>query len=142
MDLEARATPRLGAYLNEPAALANDAVHRGQAEARAATDRLGRKKWLEDAPQHVRIHSAAGVAHGELRKITGLRLRVHALGVLVERDAAQLDLEPTTLGHGVAGIDGEVHQHLFDLASIAAHADDILALRPFELDVLADQAAQ
>ena len=48
------------------ATLLDDAVHRGQAKARALALVLGGEKWLKDARPCLFVHAAARVSHHEL----------------------------------------------------------------------------
>ena len=53
-----------------------------------------------------------------------------------------LDRDAATVGHRVARIDDEVHDHLLDLRAIGLHADVAVSARVLEHDVLADHAPQ
>ena len=46
------------------------------------------------------------------------------------------------LGHGVAGVDRQIHQHLLDLAGIRVHDAEVIVEHRGDLDVLAQQAPQ
>jgi len=60
----------------------------------------------------------------------------------VELDITRRDDEAAALGHGVAGIDGEVDDDLFELAWVDLHRAEFGALRELERDVLADEALE
>ena len=45
------------------------------------------------------------------------------------------------LGHRVARVDDEVHDHLFELVEIRLHEPKIAAVLDVEIDLLADEAA-
>ena len=36
----------------------------------------------------------------------------------LQHDIASLDREPAAIGHGMAGVDRQVHEHLLDLAGV------------------------
>ena len=61
---------------------------------------------------------------------------------LVEIDVARLDGQHAAVGHGVAGVDDQVHQHLLELRRVEADAAEIARGDDAQLDVLADDAPQ
>ena len=61
---------------------------------------------------------------------------------LVELDVRGLDGQLAALRHGVAGVDGQVHQDLFDLAGVGPHRAQSHGRPDGELDVLADEARE
>src|SRR2546422_4134965 len=60
----------------------------------------------------------------------------------VRVDAIRLDRQAATLGHRVTGVHREVDEYLLDLSGIDSHGAQLGRQHRFELDVLADQAAQ
>src|SRR2546423_7609545 len=60
----------------------------------------------------------------------------------VEFDVRGCDGELAAIGHGIAGVDGEVHEHLLDLAGVSFDLAEGRIEGEVELDVLADQARQ
>ncbi|OPZ59572.1 MAG: hypothetical protein BWY86_01187 [Candidatus Aminicenantes bacterium ADurb.Bin508] len=71
------------------------------------------------------VHADPGVAYGE--KDVEARLRAAALSetvLLIEVELRDLQGESPPLGHGVAGVQAEVHHHLFDLASVGEDSPD------------------
>ena len=62
--------------------------------------------------------------------------------VFVERDVGGLDGQFAALRHGVAGVDGEVHDDLVDLAGIGAHCAERGAWNHYQIDILADHAGE
>ncbi len=64
------------------------------------------------------------------------------LAVLRQIDVRGGDRELTAVRHGVAGVDGEVDDHLLELALIGLDQTQIPFVGHVELDVLADQATQ
>jgi hypothetical protein len=67
-----------------------------------------------------------------------VRLRVG----LVEVDVAGLDGEPTAVGHRVAGVEDEVHDHLLDLPGVDLDVVKVGGGDDVQLDVLADDARE
>ena len=90
----------------------------------------------------VGVHADAAVGDAE----QDVRARHHGwmlAGVrFVEDDVARLDGEAAAVGHGVARVDGEVQDHLLELARVGAHGGEIGSERGGELNVLADQPPQ
>ena len=80
VDLERGALPRLAVDRHESAALLDDAVHRGEAEAGALAHALGGEERLEDVPQRLRIHAGPGVGDEERRHIGRARPDPTCLG--------------------------------------------------------------
>ena len=61
---------------------------------------------------------------------------------LVELDVGGLDGELAAVGHGVAGVDRQVHQHLLDLARVGVDHAEVGREHLDEVDVLADEAPE
>ena len=64
-----------------------------------------------------------------------------AVGV-VEDDAGGANGDFAAVGHGVFGVDHEIHDDLFELSGIGAGAADGGGEMSDELDILADERAQ
>ena len=131
-------TPRWLSTRDAAAALGDDRVDGREAEAGALAARLGREVRLEEPRQHVRRHALAGVGETQHH----FRRRQHVVPDLVGAQLdARGDAQLAALGHGVAGVGGEVEQHLLDLAAVG---DDPLRLGrrlDDQRDVGAEQAA-
>ena len=91
---------------------------------------------------HLIAHAGAGVADGQ--PCIGARLdqRVAALVFLVQSDDGGLDDQNPASGHGVAGIDREVHQHLLGQPRVDPYRGQPRAGQGAQLNVLSDQACQ
>ena len=72
VDVERRAAAHLALHFDGAAALLHDAVHRGQAEARALAVLLGREERFEDARRRLRVHAGAGIADRHLDVVARL----------------------------------------------------------------------
>jgi hypothetical protein len=46
------------------------------------------------------------------------------------------------VGHGVAGIDAQIHQQLLQVRRIRVHGADVVAQSDFEMDVRVDQGVK
>ena len=81
---------------------------------------------------------AAGVGDGEDDERPGGLVRRHLLRVDVRRP----DRERAAVRHGVPRVQGEVDEHLLELARIRLNVPEVRAERGDDLDALADQAVQ
>ena len=82
------------------------------------------------------------IGHRQPGEGAGRRLGVPAHVGVVEHHRRGVDRERASLGHGVPGVDDQVHDDLFDLAGVGADACGIVRQPRDEVDVLADDAAQ
>ena len=62
--------------------------------------------------------------------------------MFVEGDVGGFDDEFAALGHGVAGVDGQVDQDLFHLAQVYFHWVEVLAWDGYQFYILAEETAQ
>src|SRR5437763_6417805 len=102
-----------------PVRLRNDAEHSRQPETRAAAHFLRGEKWLEDVRLHLGWYAGAGVADSELRVKAGRQYaltRRHVAAAAIHQ--SRLDRQRSTRRHRVARVDGEIHDHLFELPRI------------------------
>ena len=105
--------------------------------------RLGGEERLEDAGARRLVHAGAGVAHGQSRRTGpgGRRALARMLGRRSTSAVAMVSVPPC--GHGVAGVDRQVHQHLLDLApGRRGRAPRPGVERVTTLDVLAEERPQ
>ena len=141
-EAEGGAAAGLAGHLDVAVALGDDAVHRREAEAGALARLLGGEERLEGARPRRLVHAAAGVGDLEHEVVAGGGGDEDAAVVLVQLDVGGPDGERAALGHGVAGVDGEVEQHLPELARIGAQLAELRIEEQAQLDVLADHAAE
>jgi len=103
---------------------------------------LRREERLEHVPLGRAIHSNPGIAHGEKhvrpRDDLGMLVRI----VDIERRIRGRDGELAARRHRIARVDDEVHEHLFDLSGIGAHAPEAGCRQRLELDVLTQNALE
>jgi len=102
----------------------------------------GGEERLEDAQLGFVVHADAVIADGEHDVVAGGERRVGAREVFVKGDVGGLDGELTALRHGVAGVHGDVHDDLVDLARIGADRAQRRAWNHDQIDVLADHAGE
>ncbi len=93
IDLKARAEAESAIDPDVAAALLDDSVDGGEAEASSLSDFLGGEEWLEDVRESLLGHAGAGVGHRKHDVATGLRARMFAAVVLVELAIRSFDLE-------------------------------------------------
>jgi hypothetical protein len=125
-------------------ALLDDAVDGGQAQARALAHRLGGEERVEDLAHHVGRDAGAvvrdldegGVALGG-REAQADGFVAGQAGGADAHDAAAL-----CRTHGVAGVDGQVHDRRLELALVGPHPRQVAAVVGDQLDVFAQQTAQ
>ncbi len=119
-------------------ALVHDAVDRGQAQTRPVAALLGGEERLEEALFHLGGHALAGVGHGKLEVMSGWQV---ALG-LRDLGLPGGERQGAAGGHGVAGVDDQVEDHLLELAEV--HVDRAIGRGELEVQpaVLADEAPQ
>ena len=106
-------------------ALLDDAVHHRKAQAGSLAEALGGEEGFEDLRLDVGRHPHAVVADGEHDILPAADLHVLARIVLVQFVIGRFDQQLAAVGHGVAGVDHEVHDHLFDLAGIGHDAAEV-----------------
>ena len=142
IDLEARAPPRLRIDGDVTAALFHDAVHRSEPEPRTLADFLGGKERLEQMGADAGFHARASIGDGEHRVGSRNRAEMRLRERLVQVDVGRFDGQLPAVGHCVACVHREVHDHLLDLIRIRADASQIVCGHRHERDMLADEAPQ
>jgi len=139
---EASAAAGSGIDVDEAATLLDDAVDGGQAKARALAGFLGGEEGLEDAGLGGGVHAVTSVGNGEQNVVTkldrGMKMRV----VVIDEEVLRFEGEPAAKGHGVAGVDGEVQENLFELAGVGFDAAERITEAQAEFDVFANETAE
>ncbi len=104
---------------------------------------LRREERLEDAGPGRRVHARSPVSRHREHDVAARRdVEVLARVGLVEPASVGLDRQPSALRHGVARVDGEVHDDLLELGRVGADAGRAwLAATQSQIDVLAAGAA-
>ena len=108
--------------IDEAAGLLDDAVDGGEPESGALAHLFGREERLEYLVDDRCRDAGAGIDDFD-QHVVG---RGHALGVialaLLAGDVGGAQREPAALGHGVTGVDREVHDHLLELGNVECSA--------------------
>ena len=84
----------------------------------------------------------AGIAHRQHDVASGLDGLVVAGIVCVELRVGSFERELPAVRHGVAGIEGQVHDDLLDLPGIGLHRAEIACRYGQDFNVLSNQPAQ
>jgi hypothetical protein len=115
--------------------LLDDSEDRRQPQTGPLSPFLGGKKRLENSALRFSIQADPGVCHRE-HHVRPRRYVVVSVGiVLVELDIGGLDSELSTLGHGVARVQGKIHDDLFDLAGVGPDVPKTISGQRGELHV-------
>jgi hypothetical protein len=125
-------------HMREPAVLPDDAVNRGEAETGALAQLLGGEERLENAVDGGRVHTRSRVGDRKHHVVAGAGERLVGTVFRVEDDKRGLDEQGAAVGHGVAGVDAEVHQNLFDLGGIGANQGESGSEDGLDFDIAAD----
>src|SRR5688572_31301598 len=89
------------------------------------------------------IHSVTGIAYGQQHIGSWLHTGRRLTGRLADRHVSGLNGETTPFWHGIASIDGKVHDHLLNLSGIRSDPSGVRIEFRAELDdVLPQQSAQ
>ena len=117
-------------------------VDRGKPQSGAGAARFSGEERLENLPHRVRAHADSGVAYRQRHERTGHGFRVPGGGARIQLRAGSLNRDPPAIGHGVAGIHHQVHEHLVQLAAIRHHRREVRSELGDDLHVFADQPPQ
>ena len=143
VDFENCARPGFAVGPDKSAILFHDSIHRRQPQPCALARGLGGVEGFEDVRQMIGGNADAVVAHGHHNVVARRNERRFLLNVrLGEFDRGGFDGDTATLGHGIPGIGGQVHQDLLDLDRVDADAAEPLPGDEVEFDVFANQAVQ
>jgi len=114
--------------VDHAAALLDDAVDRGQAQARAPARLLGGVEGLEDALAGVGVHADAVVRDPEADVVAADRVQGELPRLVVaQMHVGGLDAEAAAGGHGVSGVHHQVHDHLLKHGAVGGDSNRILA---------------
>src|SRR5258708_20097733 len=113
--------PRSGLAFGEHVSIAllDDAVNGREAEAGAFSLFLGGKERHKDEGMSFLVHDVGGIGHRNYGIASGLDETVLAK-VLAHGNVGTFHGELATFGHGVFGVDDQVHDDLLELAGVGA----------------------
>ena len=135
---ETGAAARFAVHPDVAAILFGDAVDHGEAEAGAFADFLGGKEGFEDLLPHLLADARAGIGDGEFYVFPRRDVGAGGDGSGPEGDIFGGDGKRAAVGHGIAGVDAEVHEDLHDLIRIGLDRP-ATASRTADFNVFADQ---
>ena len=138
-----RGSPRqLAGDADEPSVLLDDPIDGGEAEPCPLPARLCREERLENVFQHIGSHAGPVIADAERHVPARMESRVRGAVGLVKRDVCRGDRHFADTVDRIAGVHGQVGEHLIELDRIDVHARHVVAGLPDEVDVLANQPPQ
>src|SRR5258708_1003178 len=124
------------------AALFDDPVDGGEAQAGTASAFLSGEERLEDLRFSLRVHAGTGVTDSEHHVTSGCHAFMIAAVASVQIDVGGFEDQFAAVRHGVAGVDHQVHNDLFDLARIGFDRAQATWSHDFDLNIFANQAAK
>ncbi len=113
------------------AAARDDAVHRRQAQPGPLARRLRREEGIEDAFHRRRVDAVAVIGDGHAHR-----------ALLAFADRPGLNDDAPVVVDRVPGVDGQIHEHLLELAAVEANRRHVLAEAADDRDPLFDQAPE
>jgi hypothetical protein len=119
----------------------DDAVDGRESQSCALAAGLGCEERLECLRRDIVVHAGPRVFDFEADVAAGRNADPSFIGLLY-RNVRRPDGDRATVDHCVAGIHGEVGEHLLELAAIHFHFPEIGRQSGVEGDVLADRAAE
>ncbi len=118
VDLEGRAFLFFAVDIDEAVVLFDDAVDCGQAQSGPFAHLFGGEKGLEDFILGGGVHAAAVVADDQRCELSGCEARVVGAIGLVQGGVSGFNGDFAGIGDGVAGVDAQVGQDLFNLGGV------------------------
>ncbi len=140
IDLEGRSDSGFTGDRDMPAALLDDAIHGSQAKPGSFAQSFGGEERFEDPRACTLVHAHSRVADRKQHVSAGPQVG-NAIGAFLA-DVGGLDHQGTAGGHGIPGIDDQIHDNLLDLPRIGPDLPEVVSAASLELDVLADQPTQ
>ncbi len=121
--------------------LFDDAVGGCQPHSRALPRLLGGEERLEDALARFGVHAPAGVGNRQNRIATGRNVRIEPAVRVVQLRHLRFDQQSSSVGHGIARVQAQIHEHLLKLRGIGFDSIDSGG-GDFELDIFANYFVQ
>ena len=142
IDLERGALSGVALHVNATAVLFDNPIDHGQPQPGTFAHLFRGEERLEDVIQGLCIHTAAGVGHCQPDVAPRRDILKAALMVGGKIDIICRQDKPAAGGHGIPGVDRQVHDDLAYLAGVGLHRPQIGAGHDVHLDVFADETPQ
>ncbi len=127
--------------MNEASVLFDDAVSGCQPHSRALPALLSGEERLEDALARFGVHARAGVGNRQDRIAARRNVRIEPAVRVVQLHHLRFDQQSSSVGHGIPGVQAQIHEHLFELRGIGFDRIDRRG-DDFEFDILANDFVQ
>src|SRR5687767_7043194 len=121
IDVERAALSDFAFDLNPSLMLLYDAIHGSQSQPGAFPDFLGRKKRVENMGDIFRGNAAASVNHAQTHVKASPKFWIQTSVCVFYGFESCSDRKASTLGHGVACINREVHEDLIDHPAVGVN---------------------
>src|SRR6185436_13016786 len=86
--------------------------------------------------------ASTGVRDAEHDEVSGNQSRVGARIAYIQRDVVRQDGECAAVGHGVAGVDDQIHQHLPNVTGVGFDTASLLAEHHGHGDIFINETMQ
>ena len=129
-------------HFDKAADLLDDSKYRGQSEAGSLALGLGREKWLENSGDGCSVHTAAGIAHGNLHPIFPDGDPVAQRRFRGNFGVAGGDGQNSIAFHGVPRIDRQVDNDLLNLVGVGFDQAKIVRKIHPQIDIDSEKAIQ
>ena len=140
--LEGRAFSHRAAHLDVAGALLDNPEAGRKPQSSPFARRLCGVEGLEKVGFHLLGHPDAAVRHGQHNVLAWTQIRQTFPSGLVNRHVGSADSKPSAVGHGIARVEREVHDHLLDLTQIGFDVARSRIEFCLKFDVLPDQPPQ
>src|SRR5262245_6238303 len=125
VDVEAGTAVDLGRIVDPAMVLLDDAEDHRQSQAGPFAGPFGGEEWLEDSGANLFGDALARVADGQADEISRPGFDVLASAFGIDDNVSCLQEKPATGGHGIAGVQTEIEEHLVDLGGIRLDEPEI-----------------
>ena len=120
----------------------HDSINGGKAQPDSFADSLGGEKRFKDATQRRLVHARACVADPQTNEMAraGLGMILHIS--IVDFRAEGAEDQSASFGHGVARVDGQVHDQLLHHTRVRHHGRQVRRVIALQRDLFTQQAVQ
>ena len=122
--------------------LFHNAVHGRESKPGALAQLLGGEEGLEETLLGLRVHAGPGVRDGQHHVRAGLHFYAVLHILLIESHVGRLDGQLAAVGHCVARVDRQVHEHLLDLPGVDADTIEGPGWTELQFHILADEPSE